>query len=81
MNQNIIAGANRMREEYNFENSVANPYAKKLKRQITIRLESDTIDYFKELAQETDIPYQKLINLFLRNCAEQKMKPTISWSN
>lgn len=70
-----------MREEYNFENSVKNPYAKKLKQQITIRLESDTIEYFKELAVETDIPYQKLINLFLRSCAEQKMKPKILWSN
>ena len=81
MKLNIIAGAYKMREEYNFENSVKNPYAKKLKQQITIRLESDTIEYFKELAVETDIPYQKLINLFLRSCAEQKMKPKILWSN
>lgn len=70
-----------MRKEYNFENAVKNPYAQKLKRQITIRLEDDTVEYFKELAAETDIPYQKLINLFLRSCAEQKLKPTISWTN
>ncbi len=70
-----------MRKEYNFETSVKNPYAKKLKQQITIRLESDTVDYFKKLAAETDIPYQKLINLFLKNCAEQQMKPKILWSN
>jgi predicted DNA binding CopG/RHH family protein len=69
-----------MRKEYNFKNSTQNPYATKLKKQITIRIEADTIAYFKELATETDIPYQKLINLFLRNCAEQKLKPTISWS-
>ena len=70
-----------MREEYNFDNSIKNPYAAKLKKQITIRIEADTIAYFKELASETDIPYQKLINLFLRNCADQKLKPTISWSD
>jgi predicted DNA binding CopG/RHH family protein len=69
-----------MRKEYNFENSTQNPYAAKLKKQITIRIEEDTIAYFKNLATETDIPYQKLINLFLRNCAEQKLKPTIFWS-
>ena len=69
-----------MKKEYNFENSIKNPYIKKLKRQVTIRIENDTIDYFKQLAVETDIPYQKLINLFLRNCAQNKLKPTINWS-
>jgi predicted DNA binding CopG/RHH family protein len=68
-----------MKKEYNFENSIRNPYTKKLKRQITIRIENDTIDYFKQLATETDIPYQKLINMFLRSCAQNKMKPTINW--
>ena len=68
-----------MKKEYNFENSIKNPYTKKLKRQITIRIENDTIDYFKQLATETDIPYQKLINMFLRSCAQNKMKPTINW--
>ncbi len=70
-----------MRTEYDFSNSIKNPYAKKLKKQVTIRLENETIDYFKKLASETDIPYQKLINLFLRDCAKQKIKPSISWSN
>jgi predicted DNA binding CopG/RHH family protein len=70
-----------MRTEYDFTNSVKNPYTKKLKKQITIRLENETIEYFKELAREIDIPYQKLINLFLRDCAYQKMKPSISWNN
>ena len=69
-----------MKNEYDFSNSQKNPYAKKLKKQITIRLENETIEYFKKLATETDIPYQKLINLFLSNCANKKLKPTISWS-
>lgn len=68
-----------MKKEYDFSKSTKNPYAKKLKKQITIRIEKETIDYFKKLASETDIPYQKLINMFLRDCAEHKMKPVISW--
>lgn len=66
MNRNITSGGNKMRNEYDFSKSIKNPYIKKLKRQITIRLESETIEYFKQLAIETDIPYHKLINLFLR---------------
>ena len=80
MNQNIIHQGDIMKDEYDFSNSVRNPYAKKLKKQITIRIENETIEYFKNLASETDIPYQKLINLFLRDCAEHKMKPEISWN-
>jgi predicted DNA binding CopG/RHH family protein len=70
-----------MRKEYDFSKSVKNPYAKKLKKQVTIRLENDTIEYFKKLASETDIPYQKLINLFLRDCAKNELKPSIRWNN
>ena len=81
MNKNIIIGESKMRKEYDFSKSIKNPYTKKLKKQITIRLESETIAYFKKLAEETDIPYQKLINLFLRDCAQNKLKPTINWSN
>ena len=69
-----------MKNEYDFSKSVKNPYAKKLKKQITIRMENETIEYFKQLAIETDIPYQKLINLFLRDCAVHKVKPTINWA-
>ncbi len=76
---NIILGNNDMRKEYNFLESIKNPYAKKLKKQITIRLENDTIDYFKQLASEIDIPYQVLINIFLRDCAQKNLKPSISW--
>ncbi len=68
-----------MRKEYNFTKSAHNPYAKRLKQQITIRLERETIDYFKRLAKDIDIPYQKLIDLYLRDCAEKGMKPSISW--
>lgn len=70
-----------MRSEYDFSKSIKNPYTKKLKKQITIRLENDTIEYFKNLASETDIPYQKLINLFLKDCAENELKPTMKWSS
>jgi len=70
-----------MRKEYDFSKSVKNPYTKKLKKQITIRLETETIDYFKKVAAETDIPYQKLINLFLKNCARNKIKPSINWKS
>ncbi len=75
----ILDGQGNMKKAYDFSNAAKNPYTKKLKKQITIRLENETIEYFKHLAAETDIPYQKLINLFLRECAHQKKKPTISW--
>ena len=68
-----------MRTEYDFSDSIKNPYARKLKKQVTIRLENETIEYFKKLANETDIPYQKLINLFLSDCAKNKKKPSINW--
>jgi predicted DNA binding CopG/RHH family protein len=81
MKQNLMKGANEMRREYDFSKSVRNPYIKKLKKQITIRLETETIDYFKKIAAETDIPYQKLMNLFLKNCAQNKIKPSINWKS
>jgi predicted DNA binding CopG/RHH family protein len=68
-----------MRKNYDFSKSIKNPYIKKLKRQITIRVENDTIDYFKKIAADSDIPYQKLINLFLRDCAQHNKKPEIAW--
>jgi len=69
-----------MRDEYDFSNAIKNPYAKILKKQITINIESSTIDYFKALAEEKGIPYQTLINLYLRDCATNKLQPQISWS-
>ena len=81
MNKNLIIGESKMRKEYDFSKSIKNPYTRKLKKQITIRLESETVAYFKKLAEETDIPYQKLINLYLRDCAQNKLKPSIKWSS
>ncbi len=69
-----------MREEYDFSNAVKNPYARKLKRQVTINLDADTIDYFKDQAVVSGIPYQTLINLYLSECALQKKKLQISWN-
>ena len=59
-----------MRDNYDFSKSVKNPYAKKLKKQITIRVDEDTITYFKNMAEDKGIPYQSLINLYLRDCAQ-----------
>ena len=69
-----------MREEYDFSNARKNPYAKKLKKQITINIDAATVDYFKALATETNIPYQTLINLYLSDCAAKKKRPSLSWS-
>lgn len=68
-----------MRKEYDFSHGIRNPYLKKLKKPVTIRIEVDTIDYFKKSASEIDIPYQKLINLFLRDCALSGKKPMLKW--
>ena len=68
-----------MRKEYDFSQSRPNPYAKQLKRQITIRLDAETVDYFKKIAAEMGMPYQNLINLFLRDCAVTKRRPMIEW--
>ena len=69
-----------MKKEYDFTQGRKNPYAKSLKKQITIRLDACTVDYFKSLADESGISYQNLINLFLQDCANQKKKPKMKWS-
>jgi predicted DNA binding CopG/RHH family protein len=69
-----------MKKEYDFSESVKNPYTKKLKKQISIRIESDTVEYFKKLAAEFGIPYQNLMNMYLRECAQNNMKPNIKWN-
>ena len=61
-----------MREHYDFSGSTPNPYAKKAQKQITIRLDEDTIAYFKGMAQERGMPYQSLINLYLRDCMQSR---------
>jgi predicted DNA binding CopG/RHH family protein len=68
-----------MRTEFDFSNSRKNPYAKQLKSRITLRVDTMTLNYFKEMAAELGMPYQNLINLFLRDCAIQKRRPTIQW--
>ena len=68
-----------MKAEYDFSKARRNPYAKKLKKQITIRLEEPTIDYFKDLASEMDVRYQTLINLYLRDCAQSQRKLNLKW--
>jgi len=70
-----------MRKQYDFSKSVKNPYAKKLKKQVTLRLGVDVIDYFKGLAAETGIPYQNLINLYLRDCALSNKKLIFKWAS
>ena len=70
-----------MREEYDFSQSVLNPYVKKLKKQVTIRLEEDVVDYFKGLSEETKSPYQTLINLYLKDCVKSQRKLSLEWIN
>ena len=69
-----------MRDNYDFSQSIPNPYAKRLKKQITIRLDENTIDYFKDLAEEKGIPYQSLINLYLRDCADIHRELNMKWT-
>ncbi len=71
-----------MRKEYDFEKMKGkkNPYAKFLKKQVTMRLGVDIIEYFKNLAKETGVPYQNLINLYLRDCVQSHRKLTLNWT-
>ncbi len=69
-----------VKKEYDFSKSRKNPYAKQLKRQVTIRLDTSVVEYFKKMGAELGMPYQNLINLFLRDCASQKRRPSIQWS-
>lgn len=68
-----------MKKNYDFSKGKRNPYAKRLKKQITIRLDEETLAYFKRLADETEVPYQTLINLFLRDCARGRKRPAMRW--
>jgi len=68
-----------MRQEYDFSTAKKSPYAAQLKKQVTIRLDEDAIGYFKSLSEELGIPYQSLINLYLRDCAATHRKLDLSW--
>jgi uncharacterized protein (DUF4415 family) len=72
-----------MRKEYDFSKMKGrrNPYAKGLKKQVTIRMGVDIIDYFKRMSSETGIPYQNLINLYLRDCVQSRRKISIKWAS
>ena len=68
-----------MRKQYDFSKAKRNPYARHLKKQVTIRLDQETIEYFKGLSEELGIPYQTLINLYLRDCAAKSRKLSLNW--
>ena len=71
-----------MREEYDIKNLNPrnNPYSNRLKIQVTINIETDTIEYFKNLSLSTGLPYQTLINMYLSDCAKTNRKLNISWT-
>lgn len=68
-----------MRDEYDFSKARKNPYATQLKKSITIRLDEESVDYFKAISEEIGIPYQTLINLYLRDCAISHRKLNLRW--
>lgn len=70
-----------MKKEYDLSKmkSRRNPYASKLKKPVTMRLSGDVVDYFKRMAEESGVPYQSLINLYLRDCLAQNRKVRIDW--
>jgi uncharacterized protein (DUF4415 family) len=72
-----------MKKEYDFSKMKGekNPYIKDLKTQITIRLDKETVEYFKELAKRTGMSYQNLMNLYLRECVETKKQPTVRFQS
>lgn len=70
---------NDMRDEYDFSKGIKNPYAKKLKKQVTINIDTDAIDYFKRQSSACGIPYQTLMNLYLVECMKENKKLSIKW--
>lgn len=76
---NIKEGVD-MREEYDFKNARKNPYVQREKKQITINLSSEVVDYFKLQAENSGIPYQTLINLYLIDCMNNKRELKLTWS-
>ena len=77
--QKLINKGEDMRKEYDFSKARKNPYASMLKKSITIRLDEDSVSYFKSVSEEVGIPYQSLINLYLRDCAATHKKLNLSW--
>ncbi len=69
-----------MEKEYDFSNARKNPYVKKIKKQITINIDAETVEYFKAQSESIGIPYQTLINLYLSDCASSGKKIHMSWN-
>lgn len=74
-----MLGGKSMKKEYDFAKGVKNPYIKRLKTQITINIDTDVVQYFKDLSLSLGMPYQSLINLYLKDCATNKKVLSISW--
>jgi len=70
----------KMRKNYDFSKSTKNPYARRMKKQITIRIDEQGISYFKAMAEERGIPYQSLMNLYLLDCAASQRKLQLKWA-
>lgn len=68
-----------MRKHYDFSHAKPNPYARRLKKEITLRLDERTVNYFEELSEETGIPSRTLINLYLRECAARRKRLALQW--
>ena len=68
-----------MGKSYDFSKAKKNPYARRLKKQVTILIDESTLSYFKRLSEELGIPYQTLINLYLGECARAGKRPTLEW--
>ena len=69
-----------MREHYDFSNGIKNPYADKLKKQISIPLDDEVVDYFKNMEAETGMPYQNIINYYLKDCVKEKRYLELAFS-
>ena len=68
-----------MRKHYDFSKARRNPYAKRLKKQVTLRLDQTTLSYFKDLGERVGMPYQTLINMYLRDCADNRKELRLQW--
>lgn len=79
-NRNNMQGVY-MRDEYDFSNAIKNPYVAKNKQQITIRLDQQVIDYFKNMSEETGMPYQNIINYYLLQCVKEEKQMVIQFQN
>ncbi len=70
-----------MKKHYDFSKARRNPYAKRLKKQVTIRLDEDTLTYFRKMGERLEIPYQTLINMYLRDCADSQKELRLKWTS